>query len=68
MTGPSSTPRSERAGTPGATWEQHLVRTETVIDDDPDSTTVPGMNDPLPPRPNRATRRAIKRAARRKQR
>jgi hypothetical protein len=56
MTGPSSTPRGEHAGTPGATWEQHLIRTETVIDDDAPE-----------PRPNRATRRAIKRAARRKQ-
>jgi hypothetical protein len=54
MTGPSSTPRPEHAGTPGATWEQHLIRTEQVIDDDAPE-----------PRPNRATRRAIKRAARR---
>ena len=57
MTGPSSSPRGERAGTPGATWEQRLVRTETVIDDDaPD------------PTPNRKTRRAMQRAARRKKR
>jgi hypothetical protein len=54
MTGPSSSPRGERAGTPGTNWEQHLVRTEHVIDDDqPD------------PAPNRATRRAMQRAARR---
>jgi hypothetical protein len=65
VTGPSSTPRAEHTPRPGATWQQ-LVRTETVIDDDPESTTVPGMNDPLPPRPNRATRRAMARAARRK--
>lgn len=64
MTAPSSAPRAERTPRPGATWEQQLVRTETVIDD-PDSTTVPGMNDPLPPRPNRATRRAMQRATRR---
>ncbi|MEU8756245.1 hypothetical protein AB0C88_37735 [Streptomyces chartreusis] len=55
MTGPSSTPRGERSGHPGATWNTQLARTEHVIPDDtPD------------PRPNRATRRAIKRAARRK--
>lgn len=65
MTGPSSSPRGERAGTPGTNWETRLVRTETVIDDDPDSTTTPGMNEPQPPRPNRATRRAMQRAARR---
>lgn len=64
MTSPSSTPRGEHAGTPGAHWERQLVRTETVIDD-PDATTVLGMNDPFPPRPNRATRRAMARAARR---
>ena len=54
MTGPSSSPRGERAGTPGANWEQRLVRTEQVIDDD-----APG------PTPNRKTRRAMQRAARR---
>jgi hypothetical protein len=54
MTGPSSSPRGERAGTPSANWEQRLVRTEHVIDDDqPDPTA------------NRKTRRAIQRAARR---
>jgi hypothetical protein len=54
MTGPSSAPRGEHTPRPGATWEQHLVRTETVIDDDaPD------------PTPNRKTRRAMQRAARR---
>lgn len=68
MTGPSSTPRPEHAPRPGAHWERQLVRTETVIDDDPQSTTVPGMNEPSPPRPNRATRRALARAARKKNR
>jgi hypothetical protein len=57
MTGPSSTPRGEHTPQPGTTWEQHLIRTETVID-----------NDAPDPRPNRATRRAAARAARRKQR
>lgn len=55
MTAPSSTPRGERAGRPGATWDTELVRTEHVVDDD--------TPDPAPP--NRATRRALKRAARR---
>jgi hypothetical protein len=54
VTGPSSTPRGEHTPTPGSTWQTQLVRTETVIDD-----TTPD------PRPNRATRRALKRAARR---
>jgi hypothetical protein len=56
VTGPSSTPRGERAGRPGITWLSALVRTEQLVDD-----TAP---DPAPP--NRATRRALKRAARRK--
>ena len=48
MTHPEHTPR------PGVTWEQRLIRTETVIPDDaPD------------PRSNRKTRRAMARAARR---
>lgn len=55
MTGPSSTPSGERAGTPGTNWETRLIRTEHVIADD-----APG------PQPNRATRRAIARANRRK--
>jgi hypothetical protein len=55
VTGPSSTPRGERAPRPGITWQTQLVRTEQVIPDDaPDST------------PNRETRRALKRATRRK--
>lgn len=65
MTGPSSTPRGEHAGTPGATWERVIARTELVVDD-PESTTVPGLNEPVPPRLNRATRRALVRATRRK--
>lgn len=65
MTGPSSTPRGEHTPAPGVTWERALVRTELVVDD-PDDTTVPGLNDPQPPRLNRETRRALARAARRK--
>lgn len=53
MTGPSRTPRGEHTPAPGITWEAE--RAETVIDDDaPD------------PRPGRAERRALARAARRK--
>ena len=48
----SNSARGEHTPKPGANWEQHLVRTETVIPDDaPD------------PRPNRKTRRAQARAA-----
>ncbi|WAL93952.1 hypothetical protein [Streptomyces sp. Je 1-369] len=57
MTGPSSTPHGERAPRPGGTWQTELVRVEQMVDDDaPD------------PRPNRQTRRALARAARRKNR
>ncbi|MGD6750964.1 hypothetical protein [Streptomyces sp. BH105] len=55
MTGPSSTPHGEHTPRPGATWETHLVRVEQLVDDD--------APDPTPP--NRATRRAMQRAARR---
>ncbi|GGZ28600.1 hypothetical protein GCM10010387_22580 [Streptomyces inusitatus] len=54
MTAPSSTPRGERAGRPGARWETTLTWTgEQYVDD-----TTPT------PRPNRATRRAMARTAR----
>lgn len=54
MTGPSSTPRGERTPRPGVTWQTELTRTEHVVDDDaPD------------PKPNRETRRALARRARR---
>lgn len=57
MTGPSSTPRGEHTPQPGATWNTILTRTEQHVDDAaPD------------PRPNRATRRAMQRATRKKQR
>lgn len=58
MTGPSSSPGPEHAPKPGVTWNTVLVRTEQLVDD-----TAP---DPTPP--NRATRRALQRAARKKQR
>jgi len=56
VSGPSSTPRGEHTPAPGATWEQRLACTEQVIDD----------NAPDPTPPNRQTRRALARAARRK--
>jgi hypothetical protein len=71
----SSSPRGEHAGTPGRHWDTVLTTHEVVVEtDDGESpfgwreldTTTPGMNEPLPPRPNRATRRAMQRAARRK--
>lgn len=76
MSGPSSAPRGEHAPAPGVTWETELVSLgEVVVDTDRGEspfgwsdldTTVPGMNEPALPRPNRATRRAMQRAARRK--
>lgn len=65
MTGPSSAPRGEHTPRPGITWDTQLVRTETVLYD-PDDTSGQIGNPPLAPRPNRATRRAMQRAARRK--
>ncbi|MGW0131923.1 hypothetical protein [Streptomyces sp. NPDC003299] len=62
MTGPSSTPRGEHTPAPGVTWQTELVRVEQLVD----ATSGPDMNQPLPPRPNRETRRAMQRAARRK--
>lgn len=55
MTGPSSTPRGERASRPGVTWETRLAWTgeEIVLPDDTDDAEIP--------RPNRATRRAARR-------
>ena len=55
MSGPSSVPRAERAGTPGANWESELVWSgERVVDDEAEE-----------PRANRAARRAARRAQRR---
>lgn len=62
MTGPSRAPRGEHAPAPGVTWDTQLVRMERVVDE----TSGPDMNQPAAPRPNRETRRALARAARRK--
>ena len=58
MTGPTSAPQGEQAPRPGVTWNTGVVRVEQYVDDD--------QPDPAPP--NRETRRAAKRAARRKNR
>lgn len=64
MSGPTSAPRGERAPQPGANWQTtEIIRVETLVDG-PD-TAGPDMNQPVPPQPNRATRRALARAARR---
>jgi hypothetical protein len=65
MAGPSSAPRGEHTPGPGVTWQTHLTGTEVVVLDG-DDTSTPDTNEPAPPRPNRATRRAMQRAARRK--
>lgn len=55
MTRPSGSPRGEHAAKPGVTWMTSTVWTETVVADDAPA-----------PKPNRATRRAIARARRKK--
>lgn len=59
MTGPSSAPRGEHAPRPGVTWTSTVEWLgEQLVDDDT----------PEPAAPNRATRRALARASRRKNR
>lgn len=80
MTGPSSTPRGEHTPRPGVTWDTVVVWDEEhVIADDElaalpasgtawtasTATDAQALNAPAPT-PNRATRRALARAARRK--
>lgn len=76
MTGPSTTPRGEHTPTPGSTWNTEIVSLgEVVVDTDrgespfgwSDLPTTPpdDANTPTPGRPNRATRRALARQARR---
>ncbi|MFD5631613.1 hypothetical protein [Streptomyces sp. NPDC127072] len=62
MTGPSSTPRGERAGTRGTAWEQRLVSLgETVVDLDRDESPFGWSELDPPPHANRRTRRAAAR-------
>ncbi|MFB8772129.1 hypothetical protein [Streptomyces broussonetiae] len=64
MSGPSSAPRGERAPAPGVTWNTELVPLgEVVVDCDGDESPF-GWTEL--PKPNRETRRAMQRAARRK--
>lgn len=58
----TTTPRPERAATPGVTWETVLRHVEVVVDDDRDGSPF-GWDDP--PQPNRATRRRARREKRR---
>ncbi|MEV0526013.1 hypothetical protein AB0I66_21490 [Streptomyces sp. NPDC050439] len=68
MSGPSSAPRGEHIAAPGVAWDTELVHLgEVVVDIDRDENPF-GWSDPDPaeiPRPNRQTRRAAARAARR---
>ncbi|MFD7705627.1 hypothetical protein [Streptomyces sp. NPDC059786] len=63
MTGPSSTPRGERPGRPGARWNTELVWSgeQVTADGAPECATEDGE---CPPAPNRATRRAARRRRR----
>ncbi|SFK74449.1 hypothetical protein [Streptomyces pini] len=63
MSGPSSAPRGEHTPRPGVTWNSTVEWTgEQLVDGE---TALPD-NDSEPPRPNRATRRALARAARKR--
>jgi hypothetical protein len=66
VSGPTSSPRGERAGTPGTSWETEIVSLGEVIVDTDDGESPFGWRELDPPAtPNRATRRAAARAARR---
>lgn len=58
----SSSPHGEHPGRPGTTWETQLHRYEVLVPED-DGESPFGWS--APPTPNRATRRAAARAARR---
>jgi hypothetical protein len=66
VSGPSSNPRGEHAPAPGVTRNTELVSLGEVVVDSDDGESPFGWRDL--PTPNRETRRAMKRAARRKQR
>lgn len=64
MSGPMSTPRGEHTPAPGVTWNRELVSLgELVVDLDGDESPFGWRELPAP---NRETRRAARRAARRK--
>ncbi|MFI2632596.1 hypothetical protein ACH5A2_19690 [Streptomyces collinus] len=64
MSSPTSTPRGEHAPAPGATWNTQLVSLGEVVVDLDDDESPFGWREL--PKPNRETRRAAARAARRK--
>ncbi|MFH9013992.1 hypothetical protein ACH4C6_21755 [Streptomyces sp. NPDC017943] len=64
MTGPSSTPQGEHTPAPGVTWSTELISLGEVVVDSDDGESPFGWRDL--PKPNRETRRAAARAARRK--
>ncbi|NUS78498.1 MAG: hypothetical protein HOV70_20190 [Streptomyces sp.] len=70
MSGPSSAPRGEHTPAPGVTWTTELISLGEVVVDTDRGESPFGWSDfdttgPAEPRPNRAARRAIARAARR---
>lgn len=75
MTGPSSSPYGEHTPAPGVNWKAQLIlHGEILVDRSSDTPRFlhrdleppPEPADPPEPRPNRATRRALARATRRK--
>lgn len=64
----SSSPRGERPGRPGTTWETELVPVEVWVPDHGWKTVSPTADaltaEEQAPRPNRATRRRLARNAR----
>lgn len=67
MTGSSSTPRGEHSPQPGVTWNTQLVSLgEVIVDLDDDESPFGWRELEPPPQPNRESRRAAARAARRK--
>ncbi|MFD4968916.1 hypothetical protein [Streptomyces sp. NPDC058424] len=67
MSGPSSTPRGEHSPQPGATWNTQLISLgETIVDLDDEESPFGWRDLPQPPTANRATRRAVARARRKK--
>ncbi|MEV0114655.1 hypothetical protein AB0H77_15585 [Streptomyces sp. NPDC050844] len=68
MSGPTSTPRGEHTPRPGVTWNTELVGLGEIVVDIDRGENPFGWSEPdaTLPRPNRQTRRAAARAARRK--
>lgn len=60
MSGPSSSPRGERAPKPGARWSTEVGQPGEAFDEDP-AAWADTDDYPPPPPANRATRRAARR-------